>query len=155
MADHLGGDALADLALGQWIERQGEIGMGLDVDEARRDDETGGVDHARGIGPRCLRADGGDAVADDRDIGADRLGAGPVDHLAAADEDVAGCAQAAASAAMRSLNRRRMARGGASTLMSMPGASGIASLTRCCASMTAMSSPKTRRKSSTTRRVIS
>ena len=44
MADDLGGDALADLALGLGIDRQREVGMGLDVDEARRDRETGGVD---------------------------------------------------------------------------------------------------------------
>ena len=39
MADDLGGDALADLALGLGIDRQGEVGMRLDVDEARRDGE--------------------------------------------------------------------------------------------------------------------
>ena len=44
MADDLGGDALADLALGLGIDRQREIGMRLDVDEARRDGEAGGVD---------------------------------------------------------------------------------------------------------------
>ena len=44
MADDLGGDALADLALGLRIDRQREIGMRLDVDEARRDGEARGVD---------------------------------------------------------------------------------------------------------------
>ena len=44
MADDLGGDALAHLALGLGIDRQREVGMGLDVDEAGRDGEAGGVD---------------------------------------------------------------------------------------------------------------
>ena len=44
MADDLGGDALADLAFGFRIDRQREIGMGLDVDEAGRDREPCGVD---------------------------------------------------------------------------------------------------------------
>ena len=128
--------------------------MGLDVDEAGRHDQPHGIDHARGIGLLGVGADGDDALASDRNIGPYRRAAGPVNHLAAANEDVTS-AQAAASAAMRSASSRRMASGGASTLTSMVGASGRRSLTRCCASMTAMSSKKTRRKSVTTWRVSS
>ena len=40
MADDLRGDALAHLAFGLRIDRQREIGMRLDVDEARRDGEA-------------------------------------------------------------------------------------------------------------------
>ena len=40
MADDLGGDALAHLAFGLRIDRQREIRMGLDVDEARRHGEV-------------------------------------------------------------------------------------------------------------------
>src|SRR6266446_714204 len=48
MSDNLGRDALADLALGLWVDRQGEIGVGLDVDKAGRDRQPRGVDNPLG-----------------------------------------------------------------------------------------------------------
>ena len=46
MTEHLGRHSLEDLALGARRIRQREVGMGLDVDEARRDDESVRVDRA-------------------------------------------------------------------------------------------------------------
>ncbi len=89
MADHLGRDALADLALGARVERQREVGMGLDVDEAGRDDEALGVDRMRRIGARRIGAERGDAVSGNGDIGAIGFGAAAVDDAAAANENVA------------------------------------------------------------------
>ena len=86
MADHLGGDALPDLALGLGVERQGEVGMRLDVDEAGRHDKAARVDDPRSIGAETP-ADGDDATRRDRDIGLDRGRAAAVDDLAARDED--------------------------------------------------------------------
>src|SRR5580698_1516189 len=66
MADDLRGDALAHLALGLRIDRQGKIRMGLDVDEAGRDGEAGRVDGlVRGAGHA---PDGGYAIAIDSEI---------------------------------------------------------------------------------------
>ena len=86
MADNLRGDALAHLAFGLGIDRQREIGMRLDVDEARRHREALGIDHPpRGAG---VAADRGNAPIRNRDI-ARRAGiAGAVIHSAAADQDV-------------------------------------------------------------------
>ena len=59
IADHLGGDALADLGLGAAITPEAPVGMRVHVDEARRDGEAGGVNRP----PRGLPleiADGGD-----------------------------------------------------------------------------------------------
>ena len=68
MADHLGRDPLEDLALCLRHQRQRPVGMGLDVDEAGRDDLPGNVDHlrpARGD----VGADRGDsAIFDDAGI---------------------------------------------------------------------------------------
>ena len=55
VADDLGGDTLPDLRLRQSIEWQGEVGMGMDVDEARSEDPSGSVDLSRGgFGPSHL-----------------------------------------------------------------------------------------------------
>ncbi len=59
----------------------------MDVDEARRDEPAVGVDLARR--PRASTiADGRDPVAVDRHVRAGRLGAGAVDHLAVADDEI-------------------------------------------------------------------
>ena len=67
MADDLGGHALAHLALGLGIDRQREVGVGLDVDEARRHRQAGRVDHFRRIVAE-IGADGGDAAVADREV---------------------------------------------------------------------------------------
>src|SRR5262245_27741284 len=87
MADDLGGDALAHLALGLGIDRQREVGMGLDVAEARGDGEVGGVDHLGGLA-RKAGADGGDAAAADGDVAAVAGGAAAVEDQSTADEHV-------------------------------------------------------------------
>ena len=93
MADDLGGHALADLAFGLGIDRQGEVGMGLDVDEARRDREPCGVDGPAGIG-RDLRPDGGNAAVRDREIARNAGAAAAVEQEPVADQEVAAHARA-------------------------------------------------------------
>ena len=68
MADDLGGDALADLALGLGIDRQREVGMGLDVDEARRDGEARRRRWSSRRRSSSARADRGDAAVCDGEI---------------------------------------------------------------------------------------
>ena len=87
MADDLGGHALAHLALGLGIDRQREVGMSLDVDEARRHRQSGGVDHFRRIVAE-VGADGGDAAIADREVAGPARGAGAVEQQPAADQDV-------------------------------------------------------------------
>ena len=88
MADDFGGDALPHLAFGLGIDRQREIGVGLDVDEARRDGEAGGVD-----GFLCRAADAanrGDTAVLDRQIADDARTAAAVVDRPAADQYVVG-----------------------------------------------------------------
>ncbi len=61
--------------------------VGVQVDEAGRDEHAGGVDH--GVGARGVGAgpDPGDALALDHHVGPDRRRAGPVDDGAAPDGD--------------------------------------------------------------------
>jgi hypothetical protein len=87
MADDLGRDALPDLAFGFRVDRQCEVGMGLDVDEAGGDRQARRVDD-----PLCRarqrRPDRGDAPTGDRQIpGLARLAAAVVERTAA-DQDV-------------------------------------------------------------------
>ena len=87
IADHLGRHPLADLGLGLRVERQGEVGMGMDVDEARGHHAAVGVDDAtRAVRP--VRLDGDDAAGADGHIGHAGRRAGAIDHLAAPDHDV-------------------------------------------------------------------
>ena len=87
MADDFGSDTLPNLALGSWIYRQDEIGMGLDVDKARRHGEAVGIDDLIGL-PGQARTERGNAASADGDItGA----AGPstsIDHSAVADQNI-------------------------------------------------------------------
>ena len=87
MADDLRGDPLAHLALGLGIDRQREVGMGLDVDEAGRDHEACRVDHLGGVAAN-VSPDGGDAAVADREIARLAGGAAAVEQQAAADENV-------------------------------------------------------------------
>ena len=58
----------------------------MDVDEAGRHDPTVGID---GVSPGGdVARDGGDAPAVDGDVGRAPVGAGAVDDLAAADDEV-------------------------------------------------------------------
>ena len=58
----------------------------MDVDEARRDVETGRVDLGH-VGRRHL-ADRGDAAVLDRDVGRERLAARAVEDRAVADHEI-------------------------------------------------------------------
>ena len=61
--------------------------MGVDVDESRRDDEPGRVDHLARVELRD-RADGGDAPGLDRNVSPPRRSAGAVDDLTAGNQQV-------------------------------------------------------------------
>ncbi len=89
VADDLGGDALANLALGLGIDRQREVGMGLDIDEAGRHRQALGIDH---LGCRAfeIRRNGVDAATADGDVAPPAGRAGAVEQQAAADQDVVG-----------------------------------------------------------------
>ena len=89
MADDLGGHPLAHLALGLGHEGQGEVGVGLDVDEAGCHDQAPGLDDAPPR-RRDVVADGGDAPVLQRDVGAAPRRPGAVDDQPAPDEDVFG-----------------------------------------------------------------
>ncbi len=87
IADHLGRHPLADLALGLPVEWQSEVGMGVDVDEARGYHAAMAVDDAIGA-LRPVRLDSGDAAGADRHVRRAAWRTGTIDHLAAPDQDV-------------------------------------------------------------------
>ena len=87
IADHLGRHALADLAFRLRVERQGEVGMGVDVDEAGGDGQAVCVDHPFRAA-RIALLDGLDAPVPERHVGLARGRPGPVHDLAAPDENV-------------------------------------------------------------------
>ena len=60
--------------------------MGMNVDEARRDQQAGGVDLL--AAPSGHRADGGDRRPVDRHVGRHRFAAQAVGHLPTADHEV-------------------------------------------------------------------
>ena len=82
----IGRDPHADEVLGARL--LGEVvGVGVDVDEPRRDDEPGGVDHVTRVELR-ERADLDDASVLDRDVRPPRRRAGAIDDLAAGNQQV-------------------------------------------------------------------
>src|SRR5215467_844068 len=93
MADDLGGHALAYLALGLGIDWQREVGMGLDVDEARRHGKAVRVDDL-GCCVIDVRTDSGNAAVADGDIAALAGRSRAVEEKTAADQDVMTRAQA-------------------------------------------------------------
>jgi hypothetical protein len=117
LAEDLGGDALH--GLGEDAPVAGEQGLprvGLDVDEAGRDDEPRRVD-AGGrprVGERAGGADPPDAVADDADVTPEPRIAGAVDDLAAGEDDVVGDAlgvRRAAGPGLAAARRERQQQG--------------------------------------------
>jgi hypothetical protein len=84
-ADDFGRHALADLRLGGRAREVEEVGMRVHVDEARRDDAAGDVDHPIG-GAAELRGDRGNVLAVHRDVRRAARRAGPIDHRAAAQQ---------------------------------------------------------------------
>src|SRR6185369_1365785 len=87
VAGDLQRDALADLRLRPRVERQREVGVRVDVDEAGRDDLAAGVDHPAGR-PRRARLERDEAAPVDADVGVAPGRAGAVDQVAAADQQV-------------------------------------------------------------------
>src|SRR5262249_2945828 len=85
LAEHLGGDALANLALGVAVLQKEIIGVRVHVDEPGRDHQPPGVDGAAGSNIRHP-ADGDDAVAADADVAVKPRVAGAVHDPAVADE---------------------------------------------------------------------
>jgi len=83
IAGHDRGDALTDFRAHVGADEERAIVVGVDVDEARRDDQPCRIDLAPAAAARQT-FHRRDAIAIDRHIGADRRGAGAVDHLAAA-----------------------------------------------------------------------
>ena len=87
LADDLGRHALADLAVGAAVHQQGEIGVGVDVDEAGRDHQAAGIQALRGRGALQI-ADGHDAVTHDAQVAGKGVAAAAVDDVAAVDQGV-------------------------------------------------------------------
>jgi hypothetical protein len=84
-ADDLGRDPLAHLGLGARTLVVDEVGMRVDVDEARSDHQALGVDDPRGLTGE-MGPDGGDPVALERHVGGHARGAASVDDGAVPDE---------------------------------------------------------------------
>jgi hypothetical protein len=59
----------------------------MDVDEARRDGQTAGIEPHRGGGIR-QQAHCGDGIPFDSDISVESRATGAIDHLAAGDQDI-------------------------------------------------------------------
>ena len=87
LAENHRGHALADHALRVAVFDDGEIGVVVDVDEAGRDGEAGGVDGARRGAPG-QSAHGGDLPLPDGDIADVRRVAGAIDDAAAVNQQI-------------------------------------------------------------------
>ncbi len=86
-AGDLGRDALGDLARHAVVDEDVELRLAQQVDEAGGDNQAGGVDPLTRL--RVLQvADGGDAVAADRDIGAKPRRARAIDDAAVGEDEV-------------------------------------------------------------------
>src|SRR5688572_10378009 len=85
--DDFCGHALAHLALGLWVDGQGEIRMGLDVDETRCDGEASCFDYLRCAG-RSQIADRRDMAFLDSNIGSAARTAASIKDRATADQEV-------------------------------------------------------------------
>ncbi len=86
-AQDLGGDALANLALGIAVFEQREVGMRMDVNEAGCHDQTAGVNLAFAGAGRDA-SEGRDFVAPDGQIAVPPGIAAAIDNLAVADDQI-------------------------------------------------------------------
>src|SRR5262245_8521838 len=84
MADDLSGDPLPHFAFGLRIDWQYKVGMGLDVDEARRHGEALGIDYLV-CGVREGRTDRCNATSSKSDIAHGARVAATVNNVSAAD----------------------------------------------------------------------
>src|SRR5262249_11460249 len=87
IADDFGGDSLADFRFRQRIERQGEVGVGVNVDEAGRENSPRPVDLPRRA-VASPRLDGRNASVADGDIQQSRRASRAVDDSGAADYQI-------------------------------------------------------------------
>ena len=87
-ANELGGDSLADLGVVVGFTKDGQPGVGVEVDEAGADDASGGVDGAGGFEVGGVAAVDGNAVILDGNGGVEAGAAGAVEDLAIGDEEV-------------------------------------------------------------------
>src|SRR5262249_50811586 len=87
VADDLRRDPLADLAVRLGVEQEGQVGVGVGVDEAGGGDAAGGVE-APGRRGGGEVADGGDAPPLYANVRPVRRGPRAVDDLSAGEDDV-------------------------------------------------------------------
>ena len=85
IAGHDRRDALTDFRAHVGADEERAIVVSVDIDESRRDDEPCDVELAPTAAARQT-SHGGNALAVDRDIGAEPRGAGAVDHASAAQD---------------------------------------------------------------------
>src|SRR5207248_9421707 len=86
LAQDFGGHALGDFAETATVEGKAIFGMGVHIDEARRNHLARGVDNAPGFYRRA--ADINNLVALDRNVGPHPWPASAIDDLTAFDQDV-------------------------------------------------------------------
>ncbi len=107
IAGDLGCDTLADLALAAPVEHQAHVGVGVDVDETWRDDQSGGVDDACRLQIGAVSDQHDDALAR-CDVDLARRRAGAVKHVRAADEQICLHAMSQVAGALPSWQRDPM-----------------------------------------------
>ena len=119
-AEDFGGDALGDFADDATVgEEEGVPGVGLDVDEARGECETTGVDaFIGGFRPeRIAGGDGDNAITADADVAVVPRVPGAVDDLGVGDDDVVRLARVRVGACQQA-GQRPEARGQRKTMNS-------------------------------------
>ena len=79
--------ALPDARLGQRVDQDRNVRVAVLLDEAGRDEVSGGVDRLRGF-PIAEPSHRDDPVAHDRDVGSEPGAAGAVEHAAVLDQQV-------------------------------------------------------------------
>src|SRR5262252_28081 len=87
MADDFGGDTLPNLAFSFRIDRQDKVGMGLDVDETRRDGEAVRINDLVRV-PRQGRTERCNAARAEGNIANGARASASVDEGAVADQDI-------------------------------------------------------------------
>jgi hypothetical protein len=87
VAGHDRGDPVVAARRAVGLEGELRVVVGVRVDDARRHDPAGGVDHPHPLA-RLDEPDGGDAPIDDADVGGAARQPGAVDHCAVGDHQV-------------------------------------------------------------------
>src|SRR6185295_18287547 len=87
LTEHVRRYALSYCSFVQRIGEKGEVAVNVSINEARGDHLVGGIDAMASVGGREL-ADGGDAVAENADIGVVPRVAAAIDNPPALNQDV-------------------------------------------------------------------